>query len=82
MYPNPNYGYPYLTLVRTLANCIPTVRVVKIVDPYHNVHSFWSIDQADPKCIHIMDWNSQQATVLRHEMLDRLDCKDTWFEDF
>jgi hypothetical protein len=95
---NPSYRYESdwdFTLVKALAKCIPTVRVVKIVDSNCNLQGFWSINRANVsenegdeedtvfgwQHVSYVQWGRRQATVMRDEMLEQLDCQDTWFQD-
>jgi hypothetical protein len=81
--------------VDLLAKCIPTIRVVKIMDSNRNVCNFWSIDRVDvpgnervsgywptqSQHVKSTQWDGRQGTVMRDEMLERLDCEDTRFEE-
>lgn len=78
-----------------LAKFIPTIRVVKIMDSYRNVNDFWAIRQRDtPECQRVeriwpnrllsnssIQWGSREGTVMRNDILERLGCEDTHFED-
>jgi hypothetical protein len=69
--------------------------VVKIVDSDRNIQGFWSINRADIfedeevaedgvfqwQHVTYRQWDCRQATVMRDEMLEQLDCQDTWFQD-
>lgn len=67
---------------------------MKIVDSYRNIHHFCSIHRADAPDgsvrggwpfqgdgVRYKEWNSRQSTVIKDEMLEWLDCEDTWFEE-
>ena len=75
-----------------MAECISTVRVVKIVGRGRRIYGFWSVSRrkvenaaanfADrPQRANCDWWRIREATYLSDEVLDRLQCDDTWFED-
>lgn len=82
-------------LAGLITESLPTIRVVKIMDSYRNVHSFWSVKQADiPESEWVggvwpirfrffgpIQWESREGTVMRNDILERLGCEDTHFED-
>jgi len=56
--------------------------------------NFWSIDREDipederdeywpiqSQHVRSTQWDYRQRTVMRNEMLEQLDCEDTWFEE-
>jgi len=82
------------TLMDLLAKSIPTIRVVKIVGFHRTVRNFWPTDRADipenesvrywpiqPQHVRSTRWDLREGTVMRNEMLERLDCEETRFEE-
>ena len=79
--------------MKLLAKSIPTIRVVKM-GSCQNVYNFWSINREDipederdeywpiqSQHVRSTQWDYRQRTVMRNEMLEQLDCEDTWFEE-
>jgi hypothetical protein len=78
-----------------VAECIVTVRVVRLLTEYCKDRGFWSVSrtvtsndsnvgngqETGPLLVSCKKWDNREATCNRAEMLDRDDCEDNWFED-
>ena len=72
-------------LTRTIAICIPTVRIVKIVTPCGHIRSFWSVSQelngsGSTQRLDCTQWSVRQSTTMKEEMIDQHECEDTGFQ--
>lgn len=86
-------GNCQLEMVQAIAECIPTVRVVKVVYGAWRVGGFWSVSrlvnegraessQDVESRVLCKKWSVREQVALREETLDQHECQDTWFEDF
>jgi hypothetical protein len=78
-----------------VAECVVTVRVVKILTEHCKEMGLWSVSRniasrdvstgnswdPSPLLVSCKQWSTREATAIRAEMLDRYDCEDTWIED-
>lgn len=80
--------------VEAVAECMPTVRIIKIVTGSSHIAGFWSVcrlvneggisrHSQDPKLrVLCKKWGAYEELVLKEETLDQHGCQDTWFETF
>lgn len=71
-------------LVESVAECISTVRVVKVVIGPCKLRGFWSVSPSAYVAGSVVctKWSRRQSTVFKEEMLDQYECEDTWFDDY